>query len=242
MNEKDYKIVGDFYDQVYYQKISQSDNPNRHYWSLAKKIGIKPGEKLLDIACGTGSWLKTASDFGANIHGIDISGRAIEICQKKFPNNSIKEGIAENLPFPDAYFDIVTCLGALEHFLDQPKAIREMIRVAKPNARFLILVPNAGFLTFRLGFFKGTQQQEVKETIKSLNEWQTLFNQQGLNIVSRWADFHVLSKYWIVRKPYGMLVPRLIQALLLLVWPLSWQYQVYHLCCLASPNSKEPKS
>lgn len=230
MNKDDYKVVGDFYDQVYYQEAKQSDNVSRHYHALAAKIGLKSGDKLLDIACGTGTWLKVALDFGADIHGIDISVRAIEICQNQFPNYTINVGIAENIKFPDAFFDVITCLGSLEHFLDQSKALKEMIRVAKPDARYLILVPNAGFLTYRLGLFNGTQQQTVKETIKSLDEWQVLFEQQGLTIVSRWADFHILSKDWIMRKPYILMVPRIIQALLLLIWPLNWQYQVYHLC------------
>jgi ubiquinone/menaquinone biosynthesis C-methylase UbiE len=233
MTGKNYKVVSDFYDQVYYKETQQIYNLNRYYRTLAKKMGIKPGEKVLDIACGTGSWLMATSDFGADIHGVDISDRAIEIGKNSLPNSTLKVGTAENLPFPDAYFDLVTCLGALEHFLDQPKAIKEMIRVAKPTTRFLILVPNSGFLTYRLGLFKGTQQQTIKETINSLDEWEKLFNQQGLTTVNRWADTHVLSRSWILRKPYFMVIPRLIQALLLMIWPLNWQYQVFHLCRLS---------
>lgn len=237
MVENDYNAVGEFYDQVYYREGTHSGDLARYYRNLAQKINIQAGEKLLDIACGTGNWLKEAASFGADIHGIDISARAVEICQKRFPGRAIEVGIAENLPFPDACFDTISCLGSLEHFLDQPKAIQEMIRVAKPTAQFLILVPNSGFMTYRLGLFKGTQQQAVKETIKSLEEWKALFNKEGLVVEKRWADHHVLSKSWIIRKPYIMILPRLIQALLLLIWPLNWQYQVFHLCRFAN-NSK----
>lgn len=232
MVENDYNAVSEFYDHVYYKENTHSDALERHYINLAKKINIKPGEKLLDIACGTGHWLKAAATFGADVHGVDISARAVEICRKRLPGAAIEVGIAENLPFPDTYFDTITCLGSLEHFLDQPKAIQEMVRVAKPTAQFLILVPNSGFLTYRLGLFKGTQQQAVKETIRSLDEWKTLFNHEGLIVEKCWADHHVFSKNWIVRKPYTMILPRLIQALLLLIWPLGWQYQVFHWCRL----------
>ncbi len=229
MIKNDYEKVSDFYNKVYYQSVSLDENTGSHYLKLAKKINLATGESILDIACGTGKWLKAATDMGAIIHGVDISSEAIGICKQRFPNNVMEVGLAENLPFPDNYFDVVTCLGSLEHFLDQAKAIREMLRVAKPSARFLILVPNAGFLTYRLGLFKGTQQKEIKETIKSLEDWQNLFFEQGLSVKRRWADYHIMSKDWLLRRPYGMLIPRILQALLLLVWPLTWQYQVYHL-------------
>lgn len=230
MNKNDYQAVEKFYDTVYYSAASQAKKPSFHLRTLAKKINIKPGEQLLDIACGTGAWLEAASKSGAQVNGIDISTRAIEVCHGRLPDSHVEVGIAESLPFPDAFFDVITCLGSLEHFLDQPKAIEEMVRVAKPDARFLILVPNAGFLTYRLSLFKGTQQQAIKETIRCLDDWEALFSRSGLTVESRWADYHILSKEWILRRPYRMLLPRLIQAIILLVWPLNWQYQVYHLC------------
>jgi ubiquinone/menaquinone biosynthesis C-methylase UbiE len=230
MNKNDYQAVENFYDTVYYSATSQAKKPSFHLRKLAEKINIKPGEQLLDIACGTGAWLEAANQSGAQIHGIDISTRAIEVCRKRLPDSHVEVGIAENLPFPDAFFDIITCLGSLEHFLDQPKAIEEMVRVAKLDARFLILVPNAGFLTYRLRLFRGTQQQAIKETIRSLDDWKALFSRSGLTVESRWADYHILSIEWILRRPYRMLLPRLIQAIALLIWPLKWQYQVYHLC------------
>ena len=61
------------------------------------------------------------------------------------PMRSFIVGPAEKLPFADGQFDFVSCLGALEHFLDPTRALREMVRVATPDAEFLLLVPNADF-------------------------------------------------------------------------------------------------
>jgi SAM-dependent methyltransferase len=118
----------------------------------------------------------------------------------------------------------------LEHFLDQQQALREIKRVLKPGKKVLILVPNSGFLTYRFGLYKGTNQASVRETIRSLKEWSEMFNDAGLKIIDRWKDLHILNLQWLLRKPMYLIPARLVQALSLISWPLSWQYQVYYLC------------
>jgi ubiquinone/menaquinone biosynthesis C-methylase UbiE len=228
--------VAAFYDQVYY-RLDAADGmpPSLHLRRLAKKLNIQPDHQVLDIACGRGDWLAAAAERGARVTGIDISERAIESCQLRLPQGHFEIGPAESLPFPDAAFDRVTCLGSLEHFLDQPASLREMRRVVKPDGVLLILVPNAGFPTYRLKLFRGTQQQAIRETIRSLSDWDAMFSDAGLDITKRWKDLHVLNKKWIFRKPWYLIPFRLAQALALVIWPLNWQYQVYHQC---SPRSQ----
>ena len=57
-----------------------------------------------------------------------------------------------------------------------------------------------------------------------------MLNSSGLAVKERWKDLHVLDKQWIFRAPWLQMPLRLLQALALTVWPLNWQYQVYHLC------------
>jgi hypothetical protein len=105
-----------------------------------------------------------------------------------------------------------------------------MLRVATPDARFLLLVPNAGFLTRRLGLYGGTQQTRVREDVYSLERWKELFEGAGLRVEQRWRDLHPLDAGWI-RKGKPLTWPvRALQAAALPLWPLSWQYQVHHLC------------
>ena len=139
-------------------------------------------------------------------------------------------GPAETLPFNDNVFDLgdlPRIAGALSRSI---AALREIVRVAKPDAKVLLLVPNAGFLTHRLRLYGGTHQQAVRETIRSLEDWHGLFASAGLEVEQRWKDLHVLSRHWILRRPWYLIPLRLAQALALSVWPLEWQYQVYHLC------------
>ena len=232
MSKDQHRQIAEFYDEVYYRDVAAAARPSRHLRQLVRRLQIRPGQKILDVACGTGSWLLAAAQQGADISGIDISQRAIAICRQNLPDGTFYIGPAEQLPFDSNSFDLVTCLGSLEHFLDQPAALHDMVRVAKPDARLLILVPNSGFLTYRLGLYRGTQQQSVRETIRSLDEWKQLFEEASLAVVERWKDLHILSPRWIFRPPAGLAPLRLIQALALPAWPLSWQYQVYHLCVI----------
>jgi SAM-dependent methyltransferase len=219
-----------FYDTEYYRDSRTPTTVTSHHRRLVRRLGIGAGTRVLDIACGRGDWLLAAHERGATVAGIDLSDRAIAHCREAMPDGEFAIGPAETLPFGDAGFDFVTCLGSLEHFIDKPGALREMQRVATQDARFLLLVPNAGFLTRRLGLYGGTNQKGVKEDVYSLGAWARLFADAGLKIDTRWADLHVLSWDWI-RKSHPIMWPlRALQAFALAVWPLGWQYQVFFLC------------
>lgn len=222
----------DFYDRVYYAGARAPGAIPAHYRRLAKKLQPWTNLRLLDVACGTGQWLGAAAAFGAIPAGVDISQKALDLCRQALPQAELHCGAAEQLPFTDRQFDVVSCLGALEHFLDPETALREMVRVAKPDALFILLVPNAGFLPARLGLYSGTQQADIREEIRSLSEWRELFAGAGLRVRHRWRDLHVISPSWILRGPWYGWPVRAAQAFALPLWPLDWQYQVYHLCTI----------
>ena len=228
--KKTHNDIAEFYDKQYHSNLEYPDSPSRHHKNLAEKLNVQKADSVLDIACGKGDWLQACAEIGASVCGIDISENAINTCRERIPGGEFLCQPAETLPYSDNSFDVITCLGSLEHFLDQENAIREMFRVARPNARILILVPNSDFLTYRLGLYRGTNQQAVHETLRSLDEWRKMITNNGLTIESRWKDLHILNRAWILRHPYPLVPVRLTQALLLLIWPLKWQYQVYHLC------------
>lgn len=230
MTLPDHQEVRRFYDGEYY---GQSDRGRRLPWHMrvvASRLGDLHGRSVLDIACGAGEWLAELQQRGAIASGIDISARAVERAHARLPEADIREGIAEQLPFAEGAFDLVTCMGSLEHFLDQPGALLEMLRVAKADARFLVLVPNAGFLTRRLGLYRGTGQVAIRETVRPLADWTALLEGAGMQVERRWRDLHTLDPGWIRSGPWPAWPLRAAQALALAAWPLEWQYQVYFLC------------
>jgi len=225
--------IRDFYDHIYYKDATASPDLPAHLLRLAARLGPWHGQKLLDVACGTGEWLRAAAELGAEPAGIDISRVAIEVCRQVLPKADLPCGPAENLPFGDGSFDVVSCLGSLEHFVEPERVLREITRVAKGDAILLFLVPNADFLTRRLGLYLGTQQSQVHEEARTLRGWQQLFEAEGLHITDCWKDLHVLSFSWIMSGCWYTWPLRAVQALVLPTWPLSWQYQVYFRCKLA---------
>jgi ubiquinone/menaquinone biosynthesis C-methylase UbiE len=90
-------------------------------------------ETFLDVGCGTGLTYKVLleSNLDPLYVGLDITPRFIKLLKKKYPEAQWHVGRAQNLPFPDRSFDMVTCRALLEHLPDPAPAIREMARVAK---------------------------------------------------------------------------------------------------------------
>ncbi|MEQ8230161.1 MAG: class I SAM-dependent methyltransferase [Gammaproteobacteria bacterium] len=228
--------IRDFYDHEYYRDLPAQAGPSMHQRRLARRLDIGWADAVLDVACGAGGWLAACAARGATVAGIDLSERAIDCCRRTLPAGEFHVGPAETLPFPAARFSVVSCLGSLEHFLDPDAALTEMRRVARRDARFLILVPNAGFLTRRLGLYRGTFQVQAREEVLPLAAWEALFHRNGLEVVARWRDLHVLSWQWIMRRPRRAAPLRALQAFALACWPLAWQYQVYFECRNREPG------
>lgn len=235
-SDREIEQIRRFYDEEYYSADHLRDTLPWHCRRAAKLIGPVGGKAVLDVACGLGGWLGYFRERGASVSGIDLSHKAIDVCRGRFPDGDFHVGPAEVLPFADDSFDVVTCMGSLEHFVDKPKALSEMLRVARPGAVFVLLVPNAGFLTRRLGLYAGTQQARIREDVQSLAAWQALFEGAGMTVVRRLRDLHPLSWSWIAMgRPLAWPV-RALQAAALAAWPIAWQYQVYHYCERSFPK------
>jgi len=232
-DEKNYTKIKRFYDREYYGGQEHAGALPWHYRVIAGRLGDAARGEVLDVACGSGEWLRLLQARGARVSGVDISEKAIEICRRTLPDGEFHQGPAESLPFADARFDLVTCLGSLEHFLEPEQALHEMLRVAKSDAMFLLLVPNENFLTRRLGLFRGTQQVKVREVVRTPQQWTALFERAGLQVRQRWRDLHVLNRQWILSRGPLRAPLRLVQALALVLWPVAWQYQIYFLCVRA---------
>ena len=106
---------------------------------LVKFAQVGPGQKLLDVACGTGVVAVTAARAGATAYGLDLSPVLIERARKNAGIAGLDidfvEGDAEALPYLDASFDVV--LSQFGHmFAPRPAvAVQEMLRVLKPGGR-----------------------------------------------------------------------------------------------------------
>jgi ubiquinone/menaquinone biosynthesis C-methylase UbiE len=103
---------------------------------------IIPGMEALDVSCGTGNYALELARQGADVTAVDLSEAMLEIAKTKAKREGIKvsfaHGLSESLPFPEATFDIVTCVLGLEFVTSRVEAFREMFRVLKPQGQLVI--------------------------------------------------------------------------------------------------------
>jgi SAM-dependent methyltransferase len=127
-----------------------------HWWYVGRRQIIqsliericatvnKPNPRILDVGCGTGANLKMLAAFG-KAEGVDISPQAVEFCRQR-GLDSVRLGAAEQLPYEDDSFDVVTALDVVEHLDDDVAGLREMRRVLRSDGRILLFVPAFMFL------------------------------------------------------------------------------------------------
>ncbi len=102
-------------------------------------LAPQPGERLLDIGCGLGQVLELSAARGAEVFGIDSSPSMVERARRKVPHATIEVGPAEEIPFPDDSFDIVTAVATFHHWADRDAGLAEAVRVLAPGGRLLIV-------------------------------------------------------------------------------------------------------
>jgi len=150
LGRADYHQLKEFYDRRFWDLRdgkwwdSVSYTAFKEYRFITKQLGLAkdPNKKLLDIGCGAGHFLAFVKGL-VEPYGIDLSSVAVQMAQELLREEAhLHCGSAESLPYRDEYFDFVTCLGSLEHFLDMQAALKEMRRVAKTDGKILIYVPN----------------------------------------------------------------------------------------------------
>lgn len=101
--------------------------------------------KHLDVGCGDGFIFSCVPKTWSS-YGLDITDEMIKECKKNHPSVVLRKGLAENLPFPDSYFDFVTCYSFLDHLKDTSYFYNEVYKVLKPGGSFFFgLSPNSHF-------------------------------------------------------------------------------------------------
>lgn len=112
------------------------------------RLGLRAGERVLDVACGTGNLALPAARAGARVTGLDIAPNLLETARRTADAEGLTiqfdEGNAEELPYPAASFDtVVTMFGAM--FAARPeRAAAELIRVTRPGGRIVMANWTAG--------------------------------------------------------------------------------------------------
>ena len=115
----------------------------RRVVELAK---VSAGDRALDLCCGTGDIAFALAQRGAETTGLDFSAQMLEVAAQRQSDSKLKthnlkfvQGDAQQLPFPENAFDIVTVGYGLRNLTSWERGLDEMHRVAKPGARLIVL-------------------------------------------------------------------------------------------------------
>ncbi len=159
------------------------------------------GKKILEIGVGLGADHQMWAEQGCDLHGVDLTERAINWTKKRFEvfglKSNLQVGDAENLPFADSEFDVVYSWGVLLYCPDMYRAISEVHRLLKPGGEAIVMLYHKwSFVGYMLWFryalmrfrpwlslkyiyseyleSKGTQAFNVEEARDFFKEFETI--------------------------------------------------------------------
>ena len=112
-------------------------------------LDLSPGKTLLDVACGSGGpTLRMAAKTGCSVIGVDLHEQAIATARSLASQRTLADpsefrvvNANEPLPFPDAHFDAITCVDAINHIPNRPSVLAQWARLLKPGGRLLFTNP-----------------------------------------------------------------------------------------------------
>lgn len=135
-----YRAVASYYDQLYttredvWRDQGHTTEYTKYIASLAESFDPK---RCLDVGCGEGFLLSAVS--APEKFGIDISRAALRGASTR-TKAEFCQGLVERLPYPTGFFDVVTSVGSMEHFIDPLGASREICRVLRTGGRYIVVL------------------------------------------------------------------------------------------------------
>ncbi|MFW0107510.1 demethylmenaquinone methyltransferase [Rothia sp. P7181] len=111
------------------------------YWrkQTVAALNVAPGQKILDIAAGTGTSSEPLADRGAEVIAADLSEGMLAVGRRRRPDICFMQADVTQLPFDDESFDAVTMSYGLRNVAQYQRALQELYRVTKPGGRIVLL-------------------------------------------------------------------------------------------------------
>jgi len=173
----------------HFSKLAVRDTPE----VVAEKVQFakpQPSDLVLDVGCGVGTLLLALAPRVRFARGIDLTppmlrrARAFQL-EHGIPNLCFDCGDAEQLPYPDGTFDLVICECTVHHLERPERALREMVRVARPDGRVVVIDSLAPESDAKFELHNQIECLRDRSHTRSLRltTFLALFEQLGLEIV-----------------------------------------------------------
>lgn len=156
---------------------------------LVALVQPKPTDEALDIATGAGHTALAFAPHFARVVAYDLTNEMLEetarnAAAKGLTNVETRQGLAEELPYPDGSFDIVTCRIAPHHFAGIKKAVAEMARVTRSGGQVAVVdttVPEDAALDREINYIEKQRDPSHVRNYRP-SEWQAMFEEAGLEV------------------------------------------------------------
>ena len=138
-NRRLFHVIADRYDLI---TVLLSYGRDRHWKRrVVEAAAVRPGERALDLACGTGDLAFMVADRGASVVGVDLTPKMLRLARGRDPARRVRfvTGDMTALPLGDHAFDLVTAGYGLRNVPVLESALREILRVLRPGGRFVAL-------------------------------------------------------------------------------------------------------
>lgn len=129
-----WNAVSDGYGDVFGPLTAQTVDPTLDAARVAK------GTHVLDICTGHGVLARAALERKAQVDALDFAEEMVAAARRNLPAARIRQGDAQDLPYPDQSFDAVVCGYGIVHLAEPARALAEMLRVTKPGGRIAVSV------------------------------------------------------------------------------------------------------
>lgn len=185
-----------FISHLIYKGIGWIPFSRRIEWKkMLEYLEPQKGDKLLDVACGDGTFSLKLAEKGIDVTGIDLSKKSIEAAKKISHREGIEcefvEGDAENMQLSSNHFDKIVCSSSLEHFKNDQKALKEMNRVLTDEGSIVITVDS---LSYPISDFKKSKHQKQCSVVNYYDKikLENSFENAGFELVK---NDYILNSY-----------------------------------------------
>jgi SAM-dependent methyltransferase len=181
------------------------------------RLGLRAGERVLDMGCGAGRHAFEMYRRGADVIALDQSADELSTVSEWFAamreegsvpagaEADVKQGDALNLPFPDGEFDRVVAAEVLEHIPEDEAAIAELVRVLRPGGTLAVTVPR--WLPEKICWALSDDYHQVEGghvRIYRGDELVGKLERAGVRLVDRHHAHGLHSPYWWVKCAVGV--------------------------------------